>query len=46
MTSTFSISNQCISINPCQNLIEFLFNCFCFNDFKQRVPKDICFEKP
>ena len=44
-TSTFSISNLCICINECENLIN-SFLIVCFNDFKQRVQKEICFEKP
>ena len=36
--------HMCICINECQNLIDF-FLIVCFNDFKQRVQKETCFEK-
>ena len=35
---------MCICINECQNLIN-SFLIVCFNDFKQRVQKETCFEK-
>ena len=36
--------HMCICINECQNLIN-SFLIVCFNDFKQRVQKETCFEK-